>query len=124
MSIMDRDDRDRRRAITPPVGVRAQTAPPIGQDSWDGELTPLPQSSRLAIEQVDRRVKSGGHATLERVDDVSRRVEIVRGELRADVGDLRAGMGQLGDRVGELAERVASVEVWITRAAPNRTCKS
>lgn len=97
------DDRDKRRTITPPAGVRAQTAAPMGADSWDGELTPLPQTTRLALEQVDRRVKSGGHATLDRVDDVSRRVEEVRDELRGDIG-------ALGDKVSDLAERFASVD--------------
>lgn len=96
--------------MTPPAGVRAQTAPPLNRDSWEGELTPLPDSTRLALEQVDRRVKSGGHATLDRVDEVSRRVDMVRGELRGDIEGVNGKVDGVNDRVSELAVRVSSMD--------------
>lgn len=57
---MGTDDRDRRLVKTPPKGVRAQTAAPIGE-SWEGpdQLTPvaetLPDTIEEAALRIDRR---------------------------------------------------------------------
>src|SRR5262245_34328605 len=98
----DDHDRDRRRARTPPRGVRQQTAP----ETWDGDVTPLPSDPREALEKVDRRIKQSGTQTVDRVD-------AVRTELHADirgvmskVDGLVASLMSVSSQTAEMAGQV------------------
>ena len=97
------EDRDRRRPRTPPVGVRAQTAAPLGNDqTWDDDVTPLPDDPRLAMARVDRRVKITGQAALDRFD-------LMRTEVAGNVRDLHLRVEVLSSRLAQVAESTAAV---------------
>lgn len=114
------DDRDNRRVRTPPMGVAAQTARPLAE-SWDGELTPLPQSTREAIAQVDRRVATSGIGTLAQVD-------LLRTEIKVDVNDVRSRVdslvGHLAAISAQSAKIAGQVEILIADRDGDRREKS
>lgn len=110
------DDRDRFRVKTPPAGVRAQTAPP--ERDWDNDLTPLPQSTRAAISQVDGRVKTA-------TSELGIQVAAVREELRRDVRHVDAKVDALATHLTELSADTAKMggqlEILIGDRALERT---
>lgn len=81
--------------------MRAQTAPPLA-GTWDDDLTPLPEDSRSALAQVDRRVKLTGRAQLDLVD-------LLRTELRGDARDVHVRIDVLASRLAQVAADTAGL---------------
>lgn len=77
------DERDRRRLITPPPGVRAQTASQTASESWEGHdsYTPVGDvDADGALERMGRRVKQTAQnsvTTLDRVASLEAKVESI-----------------------------------------------
>ncbi len=116
-------DRDRRVPRTPPSGVRAQTAAPVGAQSWDSDVTPLPTDPAAALERVDRRVKVTGQAQLDRVDLLRSDVNLRIDGLATGLMELAAATATLGGKLDViLADRaveqreISAVRVESARA--------
>lgn len=98
----DRDSRDKRRPRTPPAGVRAQTATPADEpQSWDDEVTPLPEDPKRALAQVDRRVKTTGIGLINQSD-------LLRAELNRRIDSLSDTVAQLSSTVTQLSSTTAA----------------
>lgn len=112
------DDRDKRRARTPPRGVREQTA---GDATWDDDMTPLPPGTHEAIARVDRRVKRTGTETVDRVDRV-------RDELRGDVRNVDRKVDELSARLLDIsaqnAQMAGQVELLVSDRQADRSERS
>lgn len=97
----DPDDRDRRRPRTPPVGVLAQTAPPM--ETWDDVTPPLGTSDPL--HRIGRRVKQTAQTTLSTLD----LVESLRSEVRQDIVRVDGKVDRLGSQVSDVRETVGEI---------------
>jgi len=91
------DERDRRRLITPPAGVREQTAP----ESWEGpgNETPAPQDPTDALHVISRRVKITAQSAQATLDEI--------GKLRGELDEMRQAGAR---REGTLEEIKAQLE--------------
>lgn len=106
------DERDRRRVITPPVGVRAQTAKPL-PESWENDtsgVTPVdaPEAEVAKYDELHspRRVREARDTALITLD----RVGEVKRELKDEISKVERKVDDLGEHVGNLRESVARQE--------------
>ena len=72
------DDRDRRRIITPPKGVRAQTADPV---SWEDEHTPVEATPIVQLAWRSKRHSERLKALGEHVGDLRETSGKIEGKL-------------------------------------------
>lgn len=88
------------------MGIRAQTAAPVedAQD-WDGDVTPLPEDPREAWAAMNRRVKTTGRASIDRVD-------LLRSEVGGDVREVNRRIDELS---GQLAQVAASTGATVAK---------
>lgn len=135
---MPGDDRDVRKKITPPVGVRAQTAQP---ESFEDE-TPVEGDP---VSQINTRARSAAHNSRQAVNKIGvldaklegyqRQVDTYFGldqaehkriyaqldsqsqkldDVRSDVGDLKTDIGDLKGDVGEVKGALETLNKTIT----------
>ncbi len=111
------DNRDVLRKKTPPAGVRAQTAKPLGE-SWDGDLTPTPEPpGTISNETLDARARSlkvTASATLSSVSDLrketSAQISTVRSELKADIAEVKSDVKELSSHFTDMREAISGVK--------------
>lgn len=97
--------------ITPPVGVRAQTAPPLHERA-DLEITPRnigtisPEELRaMDEEEAPRRTREARDASVQTLDVV----DAVRTELKGDIARVERKVDEHGEVLGDLRESTGQI---------------
>lgn len=115
--------RDFRRPITPPAGVRAQTAPP---ESWDelSEITPRnieaidpKELERMDREKLPRRVAQTKQLALDAVNVSQSTLDAVTGvraELKDDIKRIERKQDEHGSILGDVRENVAGLSAKVS----------
>lgn len=111
------DNRDIHKKKTPPVGVRAQTAKPLGE-SWDEDLTLQPELpgtvSNEALDARARSLKITASATLSSVSDLRKETGVqlgaLRAEMKADISDVKKDVKELAGHFSTMRADISGVK--------------